>query len=492
MCELPHRTFPFTSSLMPSFSTAPRPGGPRTPLDTSSIWSRISRGAYTMRDLGPAYPMAATWVFWKAYPNFQSPFHIDTQRNSPDLQPDAEVLRVRERNVEQSLFHSLPTEVLLMIAQYAEGEVIMALRGTCARFQQMFSDPTTLAENILEVEKWRRNYTQRRRVHRRHKLCEDERGGRLQLDELVCCSCIATHSRNHFLPAALATPPETRACIGWSSKLRLCAHKSIGLSSLAWYKPGVWCGKQHAGVKSHLSRYLTLYTILGLTHNEFVDPCGRWSRYPDETLDAGGGRGVRLGVIGKETDDEGRPAACPNDALASLCSSRQDREVVVRAETLLARIPRDEVMSTTKLLGLLLAAAHMKDGKDLCMCPHLNLATISLLLLSRPYADCPNLPFHTRDTTVCASTPRHHRFTFYGNPVTSELRAPQLVMGVCGKRYRCTRSGCDTFFYFHRSRFSDFSNGGLDELVLCVVRRLGACRDAHDPKWLVQLETQQR
>jgi hypothetical protein len=475
---------------MPSFPTALWAGGLRSPLDTSSTWSRISRGACTMRDLGPAYSTVATCVFWKAHPNFENPFSVKTQTHSPDLQPDSEVLRVRQRNIEQSLFHSLPTEVLLMIARYAEGEVIVALRGTCARFQRMFPDPTAFAENILEVEKWRRDYTQRRRVHRRHELCEDERGGKSQPDELVCHPCIATHARKCFSPSAQATPPETRACIGWSSKLRLCAHKSIELSSLAWYKPGAWCGKQHAGIKSHLSSYLTVYTILELTRNDCSSPCG-CPRHPHETLDAGGGRGVRLGVVGKGIDDEGRPATYPNDALEGLGSSRHDREVVVRAEIVLARIPQDEVMSTTKLLELLLATAHEKDGEGLCMCPHLTLATISLQLLSRPYADCSNLASHTRDTTVCTATPRHGRFTLLHIPIGSGHQTSQLDMDACGKRYRCAQSGCDTFFYFHRARFSDFSNGCLDELILCVVRRLGACRDAHDPKWLVQLARQQ-
>jgi len=40
---------------------------------------------------------------------------------------------------------------------------------------------------------------------------------------------------------------------------------------------------------------------------------------------------------------------------------------------------------------------------------------------------------------------------------------------------------------FHHVRHVGFANGFQDKLVICVVRRIGACREAHNMKWLVQL-----
>jgi hypothetical protein len=238
-----------------------------------------------------------------------------------------------------------------------------------------------------------------------------------------------------------------------------------------------------------------MHTILGVGQNDCLGSCG-CPRIWHRNSDTGGGRGIRLGVVGKGVDAEGRSDAYQHDDFEdrnrdppeSNSFGSKRREVVVRAEIVLARIPQDGVLSTTVLLELLLKTSREKDGEKLCMCPHLTLATISLLLLNRPYIDCPNLASHDKEVNVCAAAPRPSGFTLFNVPKSSRLRDPGLDMDSCGKRYRCLQSECDSSFYFHRARFPDFSNGCLDELILCVVRRLGACKDPRDPSWLVQLE----
>jgi hypothetical protein len=451
-------------------------------VDQTSEWSRISRGASTMYDLGPAYYKTATWVFQASHPTFQTPFRA---LQMPMPEPSAEVMAIRQRNITNSLFHRLPTEIMLIIEYHAKEEVIMALRGSCARFAHILADPTALPENMLAVEKWRRTYTHRRRVYQQYDLCMQERSGLVPPSHLVCHPCIFTHERRWFSPDMRNASPEKRACIGWTSKLRLCAHKTISFQSVACYKPALWCGKKHSGFKSYWRDYLTMSTILDI------------GPFPPGQLDfstiddAGGGRGARLGIEsrglnndqGSYNDSGFRTPHANGDE-----GSGDDQEVVIRAEIVLGRVARDQRMTQQGLLELLSVAHRNKDGEGLCMCPHLTFAIISLLLLQRPYSDCPILKTHSTNTIPCIDThpPRRHGYlsTFlpYG---LQKLKSDTEPM--CGKRYHCLHLGCSTSFYFYRARNTSFVADVSDELVLCVLRSLGSCRDAQDHRWLVQL-----
>lgn len=468
-----------------------RATSPASPVDHSSQWSRISRGASTMYDLGPAYHATAAWVFQACHPTFRTPFRA-VKATIPE--PSAAIMAIRQRNVECSLFHRLPTEIMLMIEHHAEEEVIMALRGSCARFAHIFADPTTLPENMLAVEKWRRTYTHRRKIYQQHNLCMQERAGFVPHSELVCHHCTTTHQRKWFSASILKAPPEKRACIGWTSKLRLCAHKSVSLESLAWYKPAIWCGKKHSGVKSHWRDYLTMSTILD------VGPFPPDAPHFWAADDAGGGRGVRLGIESREpSNQDGDENKAYSTKPCERQSRNNEREIVVRAEMVLGKVSRYQKLLNHDLLKLLLDAHRDKDGEGLCMCPHLTFAVVTLLLLLVPYSDaihhrkcllgtivgscatvrqdCPFLDTH--DTSACPQWPESP--ALLGN----HLR-PTADHG-CGVQHHCPHLQCGTSFYVHRARYPSFVANSSDEIVLCVSRRLGPCKDAQDKRWLLQV-----
>jgi hypothetical protein len=451
-------------------------------VDQSSEWSRISRGASTMYDLGQAYHKTATWVFQASHPTFQTPFQA-VQSTMPE--PSAEVMAIRQRNIANSLFHRLPTETMLTIEHYVEEEVIMALRGSCARFAYMFVDPTALPENMLAVEKWRRAYMHRRKMYQQYDLCMQERSGLVPPSYLVCHPCITTHEREWFTPDMRNASPEKRACIGWTSKLRLCAHKTISFQSVAWYKPALWCGKKHSDLKSCWRDYLTMSTILDI--GSFQPGQLDFSTIDD----AGGGRGVRLGIERRGLDnDRGSydDSAFRTPQAYAHEGSGHDREVVIRAEIVLGRVARDQRMTHRGLLELLNNAHRDEDGDGLCMCPHLTFAIISLLLLRRPYSDCPTQETHSTNTIPCTDLQPPHRHGYLSTIIPRGLRRLKSdTQPMCGKRYHCLHPSCRTSFYFYRARNTTFVADVSDELVLCVIRSLGSCRDAQDHRWLVQL-----
>lgn len=376
-----------------------------------------------------------------------------------------------------------------MIESYASEEAIMVLRGTCHRLMQLFPDPTALLENASKIEAWRKRYTFNRREFKLQELVRREKEGDLPNNELVCWLCECTHPFSYFFPQHRVLEPEGRSCLGWNVKLKLCHHRCImfkDVSGKQW-TPGAWCGKLHSDYQSYLDQYLSPSTILARSpfegHYPYHKAC--WcsgSRLPGD----GGGRGIRLGVVGHGVDEEGRPSEWTRTlnsyihGAAKVDETNMAREVVIRAEFVVMRLTEMEIVDKLKLLEV------VDRLTETGMCSHLNLDVVSDLLLENPYVDCPTLERHGMETEPCPR-PTSSFFsdfnTVFGNRKVKSKHN-------CGRKYYCPNKECGTYFYLYRARYTNFDDGWKDELVLCVVRNLGKCRDALDKRWLVQTERQ--
>ncbi|KAF2729195.1 hypothetical protein EJ04DRAFT_580820 [Polyplosphaeria fusca] len=430
----------------------------------------------------------------------------------PALSLSASLIQARTHNTLSPLLSSLPTEILLIITANADPPTIMALRGTCSRLATLFPSPTSQLSALSRTETWRKEYSRRRRWFQLACLRYQERRGQLDAGQLVCTPCIATHDVTCFSAGMQGVEPGgTRKCLGWARRLRLCEHKSVGLEALRFFNPDVWCGQEHGGVKSRYSQLLTPFTI-------FQRPDPIRFEYLKKNVQAGG-RGVRTGIVGRQVDGEGRPLAIEETEMevggwgadvsenileeigrlegaerwreelrtmwreVERAGSRglQERKIVLRAEVVLLKVDREAKIACEQILEALRGVRDGTDGNGLVMCPHLTLSMIDALVRKLPYVDCARVGMHTEITKPC--TEPETLGAWFGN----------LLFGYgqphhCGQKYRCPIPRCDTSFYFYRARYVQFAQGGMDELVLCIVRQLGTCRDPFDEGWLAQLE----
>jgi hypothetical protein len=351
----------------------------------------------------------------------------------------------------------------------------------------LFADPTARPENVHEIEAWRTGYTFNRRQFKLRELIRREKEGDLPINELVCWYCECTHPPSYFSPQDRILEPEGRPCIGWSAELELCCHKNITFKDVngRHWVPSAWCGKLHSDCKSNLDQYLSPSTILARSPFEghYAYHAGCWcsgSRLPGD----GGGRGVRLGVVGQGVDEEGRPSEWSRDNFTYLngfAKLAEEREVVIRAETVLMKLKETERVEVLKL------AKEITIMDVAGMCPHLSPYIVSNLVLKNPYVDCPTMERHGMETKPCPQ-PASSSFLPDFNAVFGSRKAHSKHH--CGRRYYCPEKECGTYFYLYRARYTSFGTGWEDELVLCVVRKLGRCWDALDKRWLMQVEQQ--
>ncbi|KAF2106140.1 hypothetical protein BDV96DRAFT_591515 [Lophiotrema nucula] len=415
---------------------------------------------------------------------------------TPGLQHlPASIVEARNYNAFISLFAALPTEILVMIEQYADPPSIMALRGSCARFMNVFPDPTADANNIWEVENWRKAHAQRRRIYRLRTLCEDERAGVMATDHLTCSACITSHHKSNFDAKMRDMEPEQRLCEGYTRPLRLCEHKSATLTSLKSYNPDTWCGKAH-------SQHDT--TIL-CRPSKTLEDIRFWN-----ARHVYGQRGVRIGVVGAGVDEEGHAqsygeyqelqfqiangiepqAQAEIPTLQSPATNANilkyikpgEPEIMMRTETVLLRCDHSTKISNVEILPALRNLDCGTEGRIAGSCPHFDLHRIINLLNERPYTDCPNLHLHDERTRPCLPSVKSRSWisSFFWTSSENE------DINVCQVHHTCT--SCSTSFFIHRTRCAMPMWEERDELVLCIVRKLGSCRDPFDAVWLAQLE----
>ncbi|KAF2875412.1 hypothetical protein BDV95DRAFT_561814 [Massariosphaeria phaeospora] len=433
-----------------------------------------------------SHPDAEAIQFRTVHPDFMFP-DIFRSRPQPGVNLNSEIMSVRNKNIENSLFYRLPTEILIMIEACADGLSIMTLRGACVRFKEIFRDPTADVHNILNVERWRKEYKARRKAFCKQELCQREKVGEfVESEELVCTSCICTHPSSFFDTHMQNKEPEKRECIGWSRELRICTHKSTTLRMLrGGVRPGTSCPEHHAGETTPyiLTGSSQRYTLRNMVHafsEEWPNQC-----YFADRMYAGI-RGVRLGVVGHGVDEEGRVApwkeGCSGFDLFMNGVEKDQSAVVVRTEIV---VLRSEAEAGAGKIGSKEVREKMRmimreERGGLGMCPHLTHAIVTLLLLRDPYVECPMTERHSNVTYPCPP-PVTPNFT------ASLYRHPTPAPHSCGRRYHCLDPDCGTYFYFYRAEYVDLEKRPRYELVLCVVRNLGDRWNALDKRWLVQL-----
>ncbi|KAF1999737.1 hypothetical protein P154DRAFT_576653 [Amniculicola lignicola CBS 123094] len=409
-----------------------------------------------------------------------------------------------DRIKRKCLFTRLPTELVVMIVGYADDALsVMALRASCVRFAGMLADPVRQRGNVVWGENWRREYTRRRREFVVGELCwgergwvgeegegGDGRGGGVDMgmgrgrEELVCIPCLTTHSSNRFSTQMKMAETEVRKCLPWSTPLHICQHATLPLSTIKFYKAGAWCGKPHGpvGLKSLLSSYITPATIFQCLSDDVA--CGVRDM-------SGGGRGVRVGIVGRGVDEEGRPEwwrGCGERiGRGDEEEEEVEREIVIRAEIVLLRISEGDVVEMEEVLHAMnTICEHVevegRNGSALGMCPHLKRGVVERLVRESPYIDCPTLNLHGMDTIPCSepSSPSTWLDWLWSFIWPRSLHA-------CGMKYYCPHAICNTHFYFYRARYAGFGSAPKDELVLCVVRTLGPCWEPWDKRWMVQV-----
>lgn len=449
-------------------------------LDVESEWSRISHGlsresGATVCDLGVLQDGLKVQ-------------ELSSPRRSPTVTES--VMEATTHNASRSTFYALPPEVLYMVERYATAEDVMALRGTCVRFATVFHDPTSIGEHHCHVERWQRDYTLRRNIFQKQELYSRERAKLLPPSQLVCKYCLKAHDSTEFAPLERERPPESRACRLWTAGIRVCEHKLVTLRGIRPYNPSFWCGKQHSqGLPSYFSECLRTHTDreVGMLH---------YDNSSEEEVVASGGRGVRIGIVGSDgIDEEGRVMQWWRTRDSTPTLDVYSSHIVIRAEFVLLKLNSDEPVAGGRVFKVV---ADMVENNDepgrtdnaktsntllISMCPHLTASAVLSFLQKGPYADCPNLAEHNVDTVPCPARAQD------GNTSSTLFSSNSKRSTRCGHKYSCPRPLCDTFFYFYRARYVSFeeqSGGYKDELLLCVVRRLGRKKDALGQKWQVQ------
>ncbi|KAL0263763.1 hypothetical protein SLS55_002745 [Diplodia seriata] len=114
----------------------------------------------------------------------------------------------------------LPNELLLAIVAYLPGADALALRATCRRLHRLYyPHAATLDDRADLATRCRRDAFAR--------ACGAERAGALKHGTLVCSYCRATHPRKHFSPHERARPLEQRRCLGATTAIPMCPHRSV-------------------------------------------------------------------------------------------------------------------------------------------------------------------------------------------------------------------------------------------------------------------------
>lgn len=154
--------------------------------------------------------------------------------------------------------HNLPTEILILIGQYAPGLSLTALRQTCQRFRQIYTGQacscwidefnTVLYCNIESLEpgyfngddlsEWRLAL---KREQYRTKCSKDKDKDKPTSSKLRCSSCSTKHPRSHFSDSQATKDPETRICkAAETGGLQTCNHLILPFAALQRLRsPGV-------------------------------------------------------------------------------------------------------------------------------------------------------------------------------------------------------------------------------------------------------------
>src|SRR4051812_46616951 len=93
-------------------------------LDIEDPWSRISFACDKT-----SYPTVCAGLLYKMYPGLEAPCSVAPNRlctEPMDERVKEDIVTAKEHNIAIALLANLPTEILLMIETYADGEAMMA------------------------------------------------------------------------------------------------------------------------------------------------------------------------------------------------------------------------------------------------------------------------------------------------------------------------------------------------------------------------------